>query len=106
MRPDGGRRFHLGAAPLAGGLVSGALVSACTGARPSGPSASTRPAASTVPATGAPTTAPSAAAGDWVTFGHDARRSGVDPTSPAAGRVAPAWTSAQLDGAVYAQPLV
>jgi outer membrane protein assembly factor BamB len=30
----------------------------------------------------------------------------VDPTSPPAGQVAPAWTSPTLDGAVYAQPLV
>ena len=44
--------------------------------------------------------------GDWITFGHDAQRSGVDPTSPAARSVAPAWTTAQLDGDVYAQPLV
>jgi outer membrane protein assembly factor BamB len=41
-----------------------------------------------------------------VTYDHDARRSGVDPTSPAARTVAPAWTSPTLDGAVYAQPLV
>ena len=45
-------------------------------------------------------------AGGWVTYNHDAGRDGVDPSSPAAGRVGPAWTSPVLDGQVYAQPLV
>ena len=42
----------------------------------------------------------------WPTYHHDAGRSGVDPTAPAAGTVAKAWTSPSLDGTVYAEPLV
>lgn len=66
------------------------------------------------PTTAAPRTGPSATtvapAGNeavgWLTYDHDAGRSGDDPGSPAVGDVRPAWTSPALDGAVYAQPLV
>ncbi len=44
--------------------------------------------------------------GSWVTYYRDAGRDGVDPSSPPVGQVAPAWTSATLDGPIYAQPLV
>jgi outer membrane protein assembly factor BamB len=42
----------------------------------------------------------------WVTYHHDLARTGVDATSPAFGSAAPGWTSPQLDGAVYAEPLL
>ena len=41
----------------------------------------------------------------WTTYHHDAARTGVDPSSPAAGKLSQAWER-QLDGAVYAEPLV
>jgi outer membrane protein assembly factor BamB len=45
----------------------------------------------------------------WATYHADDRRSGVDPSASAPsplGSVHRAWTSPQLDGAVYAEPLV
>jgi outer membrane protein assembly factor BamB len=42
---------------------------------------------------------------DWSTYHHDAARTGVDLTSPTAGKLTQAW-SMGLDGAVYAEPLV
>ena len=56
--------------------------------------------------TGSSTTGSSTTGADWVTFGHDASRSGVDATSPPATSPRPAWISVALDGALYAQPLV
>src|SRR5262249_53577602 len=58
------------------------------------------------PGTGPATTVAQGRAANWVTYGHDAGRTGVDPTSPPVGQVGPAWTTPRLDGAVYAQPLV
>jgi outer membrane protein assembly factor BamB len=67
---------------------------------------------------GSGTTAPaapgSAAAGpgalspvdDWLTFHHDAARSGVSGDAAPLGTVKEAWRSPALDGKVYAQPLV
>ncbi len=66
------------------------------------PAAATTPAGATSTTTGAVT----ARQGAWPTYDHDPGRSGVDPTSPPVGRVRPAWRSARLDGAVFAQPLV
>src|SRR5437899_5675095 len=42
----------------------------------------------------------------WLTYHHDERRTGVDPTSPSLGSFRHAWTSPLLDGAVYAEPLI
>ncbi len=48
-----------------------------------------------------------AAAPTWTTYDHDGARSATDPDSAAPTTPTPAWsTSAQLDGATYAQPLV
>ncbi len=43
--------------------------------------------------------------GDWPTYHRDSARTGAAPSSPALGTLRDAW-SAQLDGAVYAEPLV
>ncbi|MBF9066453.1 outer membrane protein assembly factor BamB family protein [Streptacidiphilus fuscans] len=43
--------------------------------------------------------------GDWLTYHHDATRSGDVPDVPPPSRLARSW-SAALDGAVYGQPLV
>jgi polyvinyl alcohol dehydrogenase (cytochrome) len=81
---------------------------------PSASSASASPSASTAtasesptPATTSPTTAVPAAA-DWTTYHHDPARTGVTTgVAPfgSAGALRRAWT-AQLDGAVYGEPLV
>lgn len=45
------------------------------------------------------------AAADWPTYHRDLARDGADPSGPALGRVHRLW-QAQVDGAVYAEPLV
>jgi outer membrane protein assembly factor BamB len=88
-------------------LSTVALLASCT----SGAGNRSIPARSTPPAT-SPTssTVPKPAAGGsaaaWITYGRDAARSGLDPTSPPVTNPRPAWTSVPLDGSVYAQPLV
>ena len=52
------------------------------------------------------TTAPGTVAGDWPAYHHDGARSGVSPDQSPLGNVQRAWTSVELDGALYAQPLV
>jgi outer membrane protein assembly factor BamB len=94
-------QLAIGATLLAIGVLAG-----CGGSSHTGASATTAPATPAAPTTGPPTTAAQSRAGGWVTYGHDAQRTGVDPTSPPAGSVGPAWTTPALDGAVYAQPLV
>jgi outer membrane protein assembly factor BamB len=56
--------------------------------------------ASTVASTAAP--APAAA---WLTYHRNLGRTGLDPTSPPLGQARHTWTR-QLDGQVYAEPLV
>jgi outer membrane protein assembly factor BamB len=41
----------------------------------------------------------------WTTYHHDAARTGVDPSSPAAANVHRQWTSDTLDGLIYGEPL-
>jgi outer membrane protein assembly factor BamB len=60
-------------------------------------------------ATGATAPAPApglSAADDWLTYDHEAGRSGVAGDQAPIGAVRKAWTSAALDGKVYVQPLV
>ena len=78
------------ATPVAGGSTRSPAPGSTVGPGPTGP---------------AGTVAAGPAAGR-VTYHHDAGRSGVDPSSPPATDVARAWTSPELDGAEYAQPLV
>jgi polyvinyl alcohol dehydrogenase (cytochrome) len=47
----------------------------------------------------------STAAADWITYHHDNARTGVAPDLAPLGTLSPAW-AADLDGAVYGQPLV
>ena len=75
-----------------------ALWTVACGAGASSPGSSTAPVSTTV-------TAPSADA-DWPTYHHDAARSGVSSDQQTLGSVKAAWTSASLDGAIYAEPLV
>ena len=48
---------------------------------------------------------PAAAQGDWPTYHRDAGRSGVDPDAPSFTSAQPGWTSDELDGDLYAEPL-
>lgn len=49
----------------------------------------------------------SASSGDWLTYQHDMSRSGVaDGSFPNAANASMLWETTQLDGEVYAQPLI
>jgi outer membrane protein assembly factor BamB len=84
------------------GLLSVALLTACTHG-PATDEPSFPPAATAAAPTSSSTAA--AAAAEWPTYHRDNTRSGLGPAQPAATRLAPAWR-AKLDGAVYGQPLV
>ena len=51
-------------------------------------------------------TAAISASGLWPSYHHDAARSGVSEPGPSLAAAGPAWRSPQLDGAVYAEPVV
>ena len=50
--------------------------------------------------------APLSARADWLNYHYDLGHTGNDTSGPAATELVRAWTSAALDGAVYAEPLV
>jgi outer membrane protein assembly factor BamB len=100
---------------LSGCALAGCALAGC--ARPAGPAAASpvasRPVASR-PVASRPVASAGAAAlrpgppvtaQDWPTYHRTAARTGDAPGTPAAGRLAVAWTR-HLDGAVYGQPLV
>lgn len=89
-------------------MVTVCLLAGCGPSQGRPGPAQTGPAATGPASTGPAATgpAPTGAGGAWVTYDHDAARSGVDPSSPPAGALRAGWTSPGLDGAVYAQPLV
>jgi hypothetical protein len=68
------------------------------------PAASPGGTATTGP-TGTPA-APHASNAAWDTYHADNLRSGTDPSGASYRSLSPAWTSPQLDGKVYAEPLV
>jgi outer membrane protein assembly factor BamB len=113
LRKDGRMSSaRLAALALSAALAAAACSSSGGASKPSAlPPASTGPGASggAVGAT-SPTLSPGpaapAAAARWPTYQRDAGRSGVDPTAPPARTMAKAWTSATLDGTVYAGTLV
>ena len=53
-----------------------------------------------------PVATPAPSEASWPTYDHDPARSGAGPTEPALGQPHRAWTSSDLDGEVYGQPLV
>ena len=70
-------------------LLAAALLAACQSGSPAG-----SPSPPSVPAS------------SWTTFLHDPQRSGRDAAQPNLGSPHLAWSSATLDGDVYAEPLV
>ena len=74
--------------------------------------ATTAATASTAPgspstASGSPSTASTAPAQPaWLTFGGSVNRTGSVPAGPAPAHITQAWTSDQLDGALYGEPFV
>ena len=85
-------------------LVLLGLLAACGSG--SSPTPSAAPSGEPSATTSAGTTNTSTQPAAWLTYGHDAARSGVDPSSPPVSSPRRAWTSPRLDGAVYAQPLI
>jgi outer membrane protein assembly factor BamB len=82
--------------------VASALIVACTSASSPTPVSPTPPSS----ASGAPVSSSPAAGASWLTYQHDAARSGVADGTTSVGTPRLAWRSPVLDGAVYAQPLV
>src|SRR5947208_1274294 len=86
--------------PRRGSLVGVVVLVACTATStttsppPSPASPATTPSVRPAPPTG----------GSWVTYHADRTRSGV-AAGPSLADVRHAWTSAQLDGTIYAEPL-
>jgi outer membrane protein assembly factor BamB len=74
-----------------------------------GSSTTTQPtttSASAAPSTGVPATAAPVNPAWWLTYHRDLARSGVDAAGTNLSSITSAWTSPQLDGLVYAEPLV
>jgi outer membrane protein assembly factor BamB len=94
------RTARLAAAALTGGILAAAA--GCTSSSGGGAPADSAPPSITL-------TSPSFNAGhpgtDWPTYGHDSARTGVAANTAPAGPLSVSWR-AQLDGAVYGQPLL
>lgn len=86
-------------------LVAAACSSDRKPAASSSASSSSTSSAPSVSSSAPPATTPVAGA-DWTTWGHDAGRSGHTDDGPTATGLHNVWTSAPVDGEVYAQPLV
>ena len=92
--------------PLAAMVVSCSSGST-TGSTPKKATGSQTLPAALPPSATSTTTVPSRTSADaWGTYGRDVARTGNDPGSPRVSNPRPEWTSTDLDGAVYAQPLV
>jgi len=98
MRTRRARTARLAAAALTGGLLAAAA--GCGGSSGGGTSTEPPPARTLTPAPGAGH--PAAA---WPTYGRDFARSDVAAGAAAAGTLSVSWR-ANLDGAVYGQPLL
>lgn len=82
------------------------LTAACSSDRHQERAGTVDPSSSTTVGA-APAAAPGVSpADDWLTYHHDAARSGVAADQAPLGTVKKAWTSPALDGKVYAQPLI
>ena len=82
-------------------VLAAVLCAACSSG--SNKSATTSKATS---ATSASTPSTQAGASNWPTYHHDNARTGVADDQTPLGQPTKGWESADLDGAVYAQPLV
>src|SRR6266480_1782670 len=98
-----GRRTLISPRRLVAVTIAAGFAASCTSASIPTPS----PATTTASPSTATTTSPSPEGEAWLTYQHDAGRSGMATTGPSANTPRLAWrSSAALDGAVYAQPLV
>jgi outer membrane protein assembly factor BamB len=92
---------------LAALALVGALVAGCSGGGATEPSAPPPPPIIPTSSTGSPATSaqPAGPAADWPTYHHDNARTGVAADLAPVGPLRQAWR-ANLDGAVYGQPLL
>ncbi len=104
--PRSASRFAVG---LAAATLAGLAVASCSSGSPTSAGGDPTTVASqsvTGPGTDATPGPPArVTAADWPTYHHDAARSGYAPSATAVRRLDKAWAT-ELDGAVYAQPLV
>ncbi len=103
-----GSRRKLSPLFLGGACLPLLLLSACGQQQPGASAAPSAPTHSipTVPAsTPQATSSTSITWNDWLTYHHDNARTGYLPNMPDPSKLAKSW-SANLDGAVYAQPLM
>ena len=91
---------------LCAAALAAVLVSCTSAAPPQSPTSSPSSIASAPSSASASGPTPSPGAPAWLTFNRDPARTGFDPSSPVLGSPRLTWASADLDGAVYAQPLV
>ncbi len=97
----------VGLAVVWGGCgTSGATTSSASTTTSAAGETSSSSVPSSVPTSATSSTTLSAVAGDWPTYHHDQARTGVSSDQLALGQAQQSWSSAALDGAVYAQPLV
>lgn len=100
-RAAAGRVASLLAACLA---LLGVACSGSTAVTP--PSHSATPAASTSPTLTTPPTQTPVPAAAWLTYHGNLARTGLDTSSPALSSPALGWRSPQLDGPIWAEPLI
>jgi outer membrane protein assembly factor BamB len=84
---------------------------ACSSSDKSATNASSPSPSSSLPTSTSTTLPDSSSSGapanaTWIGWGHDATRSGVTDDGPSANGLQKVWTSPEVDGDVYAQPLV
>jgi outer membrane protein assembly factor BamB len=86
-------------------VLAALLFLGAAGCGGSGHSSTTTGTASSVSTAASTSASAPAAASSWNTYHRNLARTGLDPTSPRLGKVRHTWTR-QLDGQVYAEPLV
>jgi len=98
------------ASRLAVTLAVALTAAACSGSRAQEHGGAVDPSSTTAtglpPATAGAAAPGVSAADDWLTYHHDAGRTGVAGDQAPLGAVKQAWRSPALDGKVYAQPLI
>lgn len=87
------------------GMLAALLTACSSGSNASAPSVQSSPSPSSADATSSQPSASAVGPDDWITFHHDNARTGVAPGISRPSALSVAWR-AQLDGAVYGQPLL
>src|SRR6266516_3486931 len=94
------RRIPMSPRHLVGLAIVAGLSASCTSPSATEPSSSSTAASPSAAASPSPD-----AGGAWLTYQHDAGRSGVGTAGEGGNTLRLSWRSSSLDGAVDAQPL-